>query len=495
MLKYLVILFFVLFLVACGNGDNGGNSSTNRPSSGTLFSSGNNSEPLNEQTNPNTPSQENGNFFYFSYDDSSSTAARDLSLFAIENGRLPHPSWGRPYEFLNAEKFTHFAPQELGPFSLSMGLYEAVDGELPLDDEGTLYSLGVNISGPTLNRNERPNVVLTLLIDISGSMQSPYASETRNDITTLLDVVKHGLLSMEESLKSGDVVSIVSFDTSAQIELEDWHYGESGYIERVNRLHTQGSTNLNAGIDLAYTVAMRNFDDTKANRVIILTDAYANTGVIDPSVIAKRTVIDGKEGILFAGIGIGANFDDAFLNELTEAGKSVYSAMITPSDAERIFTNGFSRFIDHAVEDVLFKLEYPSSLNHLHSAAEETSQNKNDISTINFAYNSEQLFLEVFSSETGPLPTEEITLEISYKSDNGETQTIEINQEAQKLLNNGVNEIIAASTVTALARLISGETNCATVQSSGLYSRNIDHAVFTKYKEAIRNLCAMAPSL
>ena len=491
MQKNLISVFLILFLIACGNGEDGGSSSNNRPNNGTIFSSGNNAEPLSEQSSPNNPTQEDKNFFYFSYDDSSSTAARDLSLFAIENGRIPHTSWGRPYEFLNAEKFTHFAPRELGPFSVSMGLYEAVDGELPLDNEDTLYSLGVNIRGPMLTKNDRPNVVLTMLIDVSGSMQSPYASETRNDITTLLDVVKHGLLSMDDSLKSGDVVSIISFDTSAQIKLEGWHYGESGYRETIDGLYTRGSTNLNAGIDLAYTVAMRNFDDTKANRVVILTDAYANTGIIDPSAIARRTVVDGKEGILFAGIGVGSRFDDRFLNELTEAGKSVYSAMITPTDAERIFTNGFSRFIDHAVQDVLFKLEFPPSLNHFRSAAEEISRNANDISTINFAYNSEQFFLEVFSSETGSLPTEEITLEISYKSDDGETLTIELNQEVQDLLNNGVNEITAASAVTALARLISGDTSCTTVQASSLYARNIEHAVFTKYKEAIRKLCAM----
>lgn len=440
---------------------------------------------------------EDETYFYLSYDDSASTAPRDLTFAALEYGSTPSASYGRAYEFLNAEKFDHFSSQQINPFTISMGLVQLPQSEIPINlaYEGDMYALGVNVSGPTLTKAERKNVVLTLLLDISGSMRSRYAVETGTYLITLLDVAKHGLISIVPSLKEGDILNLVTFDTSAEVVLTDWMFDadDTTYIDAVSRLTERGSTNLNRGITLAYEVANRSYDATKANRVIILTDAYANTGEIAPEVIADHTVINGMEGILFSGIGIGASFNEAFLNELTDIGKSTYSAMVTPTDAERIFSDGFMRFVDHAVENIQFRLDYPQSLDQLKSASEEISTDSSKVSTVNYAFNSSQFFFELFNSDVEVDTSETIKLTATFNDEMGEVETIVVEKSIADLMAENSDQIYAAAAVTTLANLVARDITCDAVFESGLYAQYISSEVFVTYLAAIKDYCTHEP--
>lgn len=447
--------------------------------------------PLPDIPEPDIDSE--STYFYLSYDDSASTAPRDITFAALEYGRLPSTQYGRPYEFLNAETFEHFAKEDAEPFTVSMGLVQVVNKEIPvaISYEGEMYALGININGPTLTQTERKNVVLTLLLDISGSMSSSYASETRLDLKTLLDVAKSGLKAVLQSLKPGDKLNLVTFDTHAEVVMTDWLYNpdDSTYLEAVEALYTRGTTNLNEGIELAYDVARRSYDETKANRVIIMTDAYANTGMVDPEIIAENTVINGMEGILFSGIGIGASFNETFLNELTDIGKSTYSSMVTPEDANRIFTDGFMRFVDHAVENIQFRIDYPQSLDQLKSAAEQISTDINEVTTVNYAYNSSQFFLELFNSIEGTDGDENITLTITFDGEDGETETRVLEKTVSELLSVDSTEIYAAAMVTTLADLVAGKIECEAVLSSDLYTMSLSSEVYRQYQKAIEMFC------
>jgi len=433
------------------------------------------------------------NYFYFSYDDSASTASYDLAMFALDNGMLPDPSLGKPYEFLNAETFEHFEPEENLPFTISMGVLHT---EVDADSSGVLqnYHFGAHVSGPSVTNEERDNVVLTLLIDISGSMSTNYSRFAIQDqnVRTLLDVVKHGLTQLSDMLKAGDVVNIVTFDTNASTVLSNWQHGDSisTLISTIDTLKTKGSTNLDAGIALAYDVAQQTYDQTKANRVVILTDAYANTGEVNVDIISQNTVINELEGIQFSGIGIGSDFDHAFLNELTDAGKGSYFSMVTPQDAERIFTTGLPSLINVAVEDVVFKLTFPQSLTRTLSAAEESSTEKSDIQTTNFSYNTSQFFIESFNAEQIISDEDEFTLAIEYSHpESGEATTIELTKSIGELSQKGQAQIAESLYVRGLALLIRGDISCEQIQQYQPLSLEFNTELIESYQSRINNVC------
>ena len=438
------------------------------------------------------PIDDEANAFFFSYDESTSTAGRDLSLFAIDNGFRPAPQLGRAFEFLNAESFEPFDSQPVGPFSVSMGMLSASNADLPtsIATQDSLYALGVNLVGPEQTREQRRNVVLTLLVDVSGSMDSLYASETRSDIRSLLDVARFGLSQLPQSLKAGDVVNLVKFSSDAEIILE----GNSGqgfeFTNAVNGLVTEGSTNINTGLNLAYEVANRNFDPQKANRVLIVTDAFVNTGEINPDIIARQTVINELEGIYFSGIGVGSGFNDTVLDTLTDVGKGSYTAMITPNDGERLFTDGFMQFVEPALTDVMFQLSYPQQLNQFQSAAEEISVNAQDIQPVNFSYNSDQYFLEIFTGPEDINTDQDVTLNIIYTDPQGQQSTASLAVSLDQLFTQGEQSIRSAAMVSTLANVIAESVSCDEALNSLLYINSIDDTVYSRYRDALTDYCS-----
>ncbi len=506
-----LLVLSVALLGGCGGADMAeptSGSSGNSSSSGSNGSSGSNNSPdldpppkdstgvtltaddivSGEDIDPSATE------FYFSYDESASTASRDLSLFAIDNGREPYPEWGRAYEFLNAESFAHLStPEDKTPFEISMAMYKAEPSDVALaerDYTGDLYALGVNITGPELNKETRPNVVLTLLVDTSGSMDGGYAKETVDGFFSRMDVTKHALLQLTQSLKEGDVLNLVTFEDSVRVALSDWVFDpdNSDYVTAITNLSAFGGTNIYRGLVEAYSLANESFDAKKSNRVIVLTDAFINRNFTYPATVHESIEINGTQGIHLSGIGIGSGFHDPFLNKITEIGKGTYSAMITPSDAERIMTEGFMRFIDSAVSNVQFKLSYPQGLDQLKSAAEDISTDSSEVSKINFAYNSSQFFLEMFNGSADE--SDEITLTATFEKD-GSAQSVTTTQTVAQLMAANGDEIKSAILVTQLAELISKDLDCDEVMNAGIYKQDVDTTVFKRYKTAIADYCAM----
>ncbi len=283
-------------------------------------------------------------------------AAVELAKYMVRRERVPPPYLARPWEFLNYESFTPGSPTRTGLFEFSMGLIR----------RGTDYRLGAYVASPRLTRESRKSAVLTLIVDVSGSMNDLAASpvELEGGLNRL-NLVKHGLDRLvETSLKEGDVVSIVTFSDNAKTLLRGARYPKdrSKILRTLDTLKTEGSTNLNRGIKEGYDTAVALFDRTKLNRVLILSDAFANCGEVDLKIISQKTRIGDSEGIYFSGLGIGAGFNEAFLNELTETGKGAYFSLVTKNDAARAFEERFIALLAVAAKNVRFRLDFPEFL-------------------------------------------------------------------------------------------------------------------------------------
>lgn len=337
-------------------------------------------------------------FFYFSYDDSASTAGVELTKNALKNSSAPNPAWARPWEFLNFEKFKPQNQVSTGLFKVSMGLLKY--GALESTAQDT-YELGVHVSAPELSNAQRRNMVLTLVVDVSGSMSTlAPVTETDGRAPTLMEITKFGLQEMVSSLKPGDIIQLVRFDNTASTLLEKFEYqgNADAYLKAVAQLQPTGGTNLNAGIELGYQLAQKAYDSTKTNRVLMLTDAFANIGEVDPKKLSQYTSINNQEGIYFSGLGVGQSFNEAFLNQLTEAGRGAYFALVTKTDASRAFKERFTALMNVAARDVQFRLDYPALLKHGQSAAEQVSKVQADVQPTNFSYNTSQYFWEQFNA-------------------------------------------------------------------------------------------------
>jgi Ca-activated chloride channel homolog len=441
-----------------------------------------------------TPPSNTSNL-YLSYDDAASSASITLvkHFFQTEQISKITSDLGRSWEFLNYETFTSTDNNidDFTPFHISMGLLES---EINSSSKG--YELGIHLFSDELNNSSRDPMVLTLLIDTSGSMEDFNTKEPEGAIT-LMALLQYGLTTLSENLQNGDLINLVTFSTSANILLEA-HKIESSesiqtFVETVGHLNSGGSTNLDKGIQKAYEVALRTFDQERQNRLVILTDAYANSGEIDANIISKNTKINNAEGIYFSGLGFGEHFNEAFLNTLTEEGKGAYFSIITKSDAKKAFDTRLQSLLNVAARDVQFLVEYPSVLQHTMSAAEEHSTQQSDVSKTNFSYNSDQFFYENFITDernTSSLQEMNITFTINYKEPiSYEKKEIILQKSFQSLLEKESENIKDARLISTLAFLIRKEITCK--EGRTLLEKTISSSrIAQEYRGYIEQFCS-----
>lgn len=104
---------------------------------------------------------------------------------------------------------------------------------------------------------------MVLLLDVSGSMNNP----------DKLPLLKKSVLLLLTMMRSEDEVSIVTFSGKAKVALQPISFKEEEKIKNViERLKSEGKTDGNAGIELAYEVADKNYIRGGNNRIILATD-------------------------------------------------------------------------------------------------------------------------------------------------------------------------------------------------------------------------------
>lgn len=169
---------------------------------------------------------------------------------------------------------------------------------------------------------------LSLVIDRSGSMAEP----------DKMPYVKESLRIFLESLNPEDVVSIVAYSDHAEVVWPAQPVGDKYWIaSAINRLQPGGSTNLHAGLMLGLQEVEKNFDIRRNNRVLLLTDGIANTGITDPARIAADALAYNQKGIYVSTIGLGLEFNDALLSQLARQGQGGYSFVDSAQEMDRIF--------------------------------------------------------------------------------------------------------------------------------------------------------------
>ncbi|MCF0040786.1 vWA domain-containing protein [Dyadobacter fanqingshengii] len=104
---------------------------------------------------------------------------------------------------------------------------------------------------------------MVLLLDVSSSMNSPYK----------MPLLKHSIKSMLTLLRPEDQISIVLYSGKARVVLKPTSGSKSAEIARmIDLLQSDGDTDGNEGIRLAYKTANKQYIRGGNNRIILATD-------------------------------------------------------------------------------------------------------------------------------------------------------------------------------------------------------------------------------
>lgn len=354
------------------------------------------------QADPDDAYHDWGAAIYLSNDDSMSLSSAQRVIFAIDKF-LPLPiEHIRPHELLNYFSFDTTPVAETDDFS--------VKAEIAANpDKPGIYDLALAVQGRPLDRESRRNTALTLVVDRSGSM----ADEGR------MDFLKQGLHRMTSELKQGDMINIVMFDHEVCAPLENFVVGRdpARLLDAViDRMEPRGSTDVHLGLTKGYELADHGFQQTHGNRVMLVTDALANSGVTDEDTIAMVGKFYDSRRIRLSGVGVGTEFNDALIDRLTERGRGAYVFLGSPAEVDAVFGPRFVSLIETTANDVHFQLHLPPSLRMNVFYGEESSTVKEDVQSIHYFANTSQLFLsELMARDQKMRPQDSVMLTVEYE--------------------------------------------------------------------------------
>ncbi|HEY0404236.1 MAG TPA: von Willebrand factor type A domain-containing protein [Pyrinomonadaceae bacterium] len=278
-----------------------------------------------------------------------SSASASRTRYLAESGLLPPPSEVAVEEFVNYYRHRLSTPKagEAVAMDTRWG-NDVVSAQQP----EAVLQVGFTTSSVNDRTALRP-LNLALVIDRSGSM----AAEDK------MSRVKQSLLTMVSQLRPSDVLSIIVFDSSAQVLLPAQKINDGSAIRKaISSIEPGGSTNLHSGLMLGYEEARKNLNPEATNRVILLTDGIANTGVTDPQQIVRESLTFNDDGIDLSTIGVGLDLDKDLLNKLAKGGRGLFHFVADAQDIEKVFVKELQSLVSPVARRVQLEINYDPGL-------------------------------------------------------------------------------------------------------------------------------------
>ena len=270
-----------------------------------------------------------------------------------------------------------------------------------MPDGKTAFQIGLATHRDVVEEHRVP-LNLVLVIDRSGSMNGDRIRKVKNSLGKLIG-----------KLTDRDLVSVVTYSTEASICLETTTGGDADAVaSAISSIEAGGSTNLNAGLMKGYEVALRNLDDDRANRVILLTDGIANVGVTAEKQIASASKEYNEKGIGLSTIGLGASFNRSLLRELADAGRGAIHFIADANDIQKVFVDEFDSLLSPAAMDVSLTIRVPDGnpMPKIFGYEPQKSRNEYRIPMENMSYGATQVVVGKFGARVPP----QIEVELNY---------------------------------------------------------------------------------
>ncbi len=253
----------------------------------------------------------------------------------------------RPWEFLAYYPFS-YTPAPAGTLALEVELYAPKD--LP---EGS-YELQVGVAGPWMNAALRPSLDLTLVVDISGSMQG-----------VPLSILKDACLSLIGNLRAGDQISLVTWDSEDPVLLA--HHQVAGpqdptLVALIDELEATGGSDLYTGLSTGYALAAESYDPSRTSRVILMSDGGAAADAKTLDLIAMHAADTGEnEGIYLVGVGVGTygGYQPALMDSVAGVGNGPTLFIGSTTEAKAILGERFLGLMLVAARDLEVEVLLP----------------------------------------------------------------------------------------------------------------------------------------
>ena len=282
----------------------------------------------------------------FGLDVDSAGYSRAVSL--IDEGARPEPATIRQEEFINAFDYGDLAPAEA-----TFRVY--LEGAASPFRPGN-HLLRVGVKGRRLGREEQRPLRLTILLDASGSMETPER----------MALAKQAVRALLATLSPDDTVTLLTCSdrTRRIFSRSGWGTDEAAREAEtaLGGIRCQGATNLEDGIVRAFESASADFAPKAENRVVILSDGIANLGSANAEEILAKVAANRDRGINCSVIGVGrSTYNDALLEAMANRGNGQYRFLDSEASIHESFVEDLQNSFNTIAADVKIQVEWNSA--------------------------------------------------------------------------------------------------------------------------------------
>jgi Ca-activated chloride channel family protein len=170
-----------------------------------------------------------------------------------------------------------------------------------------------------------------------------------------LDIVKTTAIQLIRRLRPQDIFSLVVFSDRAEVLIPSSRSGDLSKFEaRIQMLQASGGTEIHNGLVAAYAQVRRTYDPAFINHIIILTDGRTYGDENNCLDLADEAM---KQRIGISGLGIGPEWNDAFIDELARrtGGSSIYIS--SPQDIQRLLMEKFDNLWQVYADNVIIEFK------------------------------------------------------------------------------------------------------------------------------------------
>ncbi|MFC7233425.1 VWA domain-containing protein [Saliphagus sp. GCM10025308] len=297
--------------------------------------------------------------------------AKDVDNFRenVEHGYTPQP------EAISDEGLFYDYHFETSDRSASDALfaprYAAAVSDHPLSSETERYlSVGLD-STLSIDEFERPRLDLVAVLDVSGSMSSPFDAyyydeqgrehEAENDAATKLEAATQSLCALTEQLHDEDRLGVVLYNHRAHVAkpLRDVGTTDMRAIRRhIQEISADGSTNLEDGFEAAVDMLQDGISDPAVERrVVFMTDMMPNTGTTEEDELTSLFADAAVDGIHTTFIGMGLDANAKLADTLSGIRGANHYFIHSASEFERRLGEEFDYMVTPLVYDLHLELD------------------------------------------------------------------------------------------------------------------------------------------
>ena len=416
----------------------------------------------------------------------STGGAKDINNFRenIENNFLPLPS-DVTYEGLFYDYFFDTGNEQVCDQLFCPAYTSAISKDPFSEQKDYFLSVGLN-SGIKESDFARKKLELVIVLDISGSMSSPFdryyydqfkkenrpQENEREWNKTKMQTAKESVVALLDHLQPSDSLGVVLFDNQSYLAKPLRKVGRTNMKAIKSHIfediRPQGGTNMSAGIRMAGNLLQEyssRDDEEVEKRIIFLTDAQPNTGELSERSMGGMIKDNAKNKIYTTFIGIGVDFNTELIELISKTRGGNYYSVHSPGEFKKRMDTNFDYMVTPLVFDLQLTVKTPGFEIQKVYGSPEADEATGEIMKVSTLFPSETeegetrgglvlLHLKKLSNSS----TNTLELNVSYEDRNGQnhnqTASFEFQDDAQKEYydNSGIRKGITLSRYATLMK-------------------------------------------